>query len=172
MPFAATTGTFAHMGLVDRLIGGMKWTYLEPDLSGQGIVGTWPAGERKLGVSATGGRLVLTDQALIFCPLDLEQTKKVLSVVMKATRVPGAGLAEKLMGLSRDSVLVIPLDEIESVKQVGAAKLVSPPSFELRTRSGSVHDFGVLAATLSPNFSARNNDALADLLFKLTPRIR
>lgn len=157
------------MALWNFLEKGSKWTYLEPDLTGQGILGVWPAGERSGVITTTGGRLVLTEQALIFCPMDLSQSQKVLDLVIQIAQVPGADRIPKLSALSRDAVLVLPLGNIASAQQMNRAQLFKPPTVRIATKVGSSYDFGILAGTLHPNISPKNNDAVADFLAKLQP---
>jgi len=149
----------------------MKWTYLEPDLTGQGVVGVWAAGERSGAISISGGRLVLTRHALIFCPMDLTQARQVVDLVVGAGGIPGGDLLSKLAAFGRDSVLAIPLANIASVEQTTAAKLFHPPTVRLTTKVGSTYEFGVLAGPGYPNLSRENNQAVSDLLTKLRPLI-
>lgn len=149
--------------------GSMKWTYLEPDLTGQGVLGVYAAAERRGGISLSGGRLVLTNQALIFCPMDLAQAKKAVDLVITAGQIPGGDLISKFASLGRDSVLAVPLANIATVEQTSTARVASPPSICVTTKVGSKYDFGVLAGPGYPNLAPKNNEAVADLLAKLRP---
>ncbi len=146
----------------------MRWTYVEPDLTGEDFIGTWPATASDL---QGGGRLLLTEKALTFCPADLGQTKKLLGILTSVAQVPGSDAIADLAGLSRDSLLVVPLANITSVRQVSEPRLFKAPKVRVTTKIGSAHEFGVLAGVGYPNVSAKNNEAVADLLAKLQPLI-
>jgi hypothetical protein len=156
------------MSIWDRFGGQMRWTYEEPDLTGQDFIGTWPASAADL---QGAGRLLLTDKAITFCPADLEQTKKLLSVLTSAVEIPGSDVLAKAADLGRDSLLVIPLANIASAEQVSQPRVFKAPKVRITTKVGSAHEFGVLAGTGYPNIHPRNNEAVADLLAKLQPLI-
>jgi hypothetical protein len=157
------------MSIWDAFGRSMKWSFREPDLTGQGILGVYAAGERSGAITIKGGRLVLTSQAVIYCPMDLTETKKVVDLVFTAGQIPGGDLVSKFASLGRDDVLAIPLANIASVEQTSEPHLLSPPSIRITTKIGSNYDFSVLAGQGYPSAHPENKAAIADLLTKLQP---
>ena len=157
------------MSIWDAFGRSMKWNFREPDLTGQGILGVYAAGERSGAVTIRGGRLVLTHKALVYCPMDLQQATEVVDLVFKAGQIPGGDLVSKFASLGRDDVLAIPLANIASVEQTSRPRLLSPPSIRVTTKVGSNYDFSVLAGQGYPSAHSDNNAAIADLLTKLQP---
>jgi hypothetical protein len=157
------------MSIWDAFGRSMSWDFEEPDLTGHGILGVYAAGERSGAITIKGGRLVLTDKALIYCPMDLTEARKVVDLIFTAGQIPGGDVVSKFASLGRDDVLAMPLANIASVEQTSQPRLLSPPSIRVATKVGSNYDFSVLAGQGYPSAHPKNNAAIADLRMKLDP---
>ena len=154
------------MGLWGWLSGTSQPEYDESAIAGAGVIASWQATKRGT-LKAPGGRLVLTDRALIFSPLDMEGTKQAIDLVLSIAQLPAETVLSQLAAGSQQAPLSIALNNIASVEQTGHARAMSPPTVKLVTRVGSVHHFGVMAGFLFPNASKENDAATADFLQKI-----
>jgi hypothetical protein len=149
----------------------MAPNYDESALAGQGVIASWQASELRGPFTATGGRLVLTERALIFSPLDLEGTLRVIKLVLETVELPGEQVLTQLAEGARKAPLTIALNNVASLEQTGGARLLTPPRLRLVTKVGSVFNFGVLAGIGFPNASKENEVAMADLLRQVGAQI-
>ena len=149
----------------------MAPTYDESALAGTGVIASWQASILRGSFASFGGRLVLTDKALIFSPLDLEGTLQVINLVLKAVELPGEQVISELASSAKKAPISIALNNIASLELTGGSRLLTPPSVRLTTKVGSVYDFGVLAGIGFPNLSTKNEAAAADLLHQVHAHI-
>lgn len=159
------------MGIWDRLTGNMAPTYDESALEGAGAIASWQGSILRGPFATYGGRLVLTEKALLFSPLDLKGTIQAIKIVLEAVELPGEQVITQIVDSAQKAPLSIALNNIGSLEQTGAARLLTPPSAQLITRVGSVHNFGVLAGIGFPNKSKENDVAMADFLQQVRSRV-
>lgn len=140
-----------------------------PLLGGEQIVRTQTASVD--GKSIWGGQLVITNQRILFRPLDVKGATKLLNdgieflpdqlavlgkVVSKALDYAGA-YGDNLAG-------AVPRAEIASVATGKGAALFHPPSLLLALGSGQKVELGILYGRLSPNLDPRNSRARDEIV--------
>lgn len=120
--------------------------------------------ERVLGIfyggrNQWGGKLIVTDQRLIFSELDLGAVPDVLAYVGSQAGLPG-DLGKSVLDKIRASVgKDIWLVHITSVEAQGSASLLSPPKIRVTTATAETFTIGIVKSTTTPNISGDNNVA-------------
>jgi hypothetical protein len=133
-------------------------------VAGKPIQNTWTAARTKGGLSIAGGQIVLTDDALVFSPWDLNETKNWLAREPSEIE-PSTGDTNRF--LPPENLLepvAVPFREIERAEILNKPSLLRPPSARLHLRSGEHFDVGILASPFTPNFRAANQDAFNEWL--------
>jgi hypothetical protein len=120
--------------------------------------------ERVLGVfyggrNQWGGKLIITDQRMIFSELDLGALPDVLAYVGTQAGLPG-DLGLKVLESVRAGVgKEVWLTHITDVAPDGMASLFSPPGIRVTTATAETIRIGIVASTTTPNISRANNAA-------------
>lgn len=152
-----------HMGVIGAL-GGL--------LSGRGRYArplTFGPGESELarecaslrpGTSkSVGGDLVLTNQRLVFTPLETADVSEVLAWSLKKAGAPAAVGA--LVGMVNSAITSQQIQTADdTVARPGTqARPLCPPTIVITSQHGDEWVVGVVVARLAPNWDSRNNVA-------------
>lgn len=127
--------------------------YTEPNLDrSERVLGVFYGGRNQW-----GGKLIVTDQRLIFSGLDLGVMPDVLAYVGSQAGLP-ADLGKTLFDHVRDSVgKDVWLVHIIGVDAVGSASLLSPPKIRITTATLETFEVGIVNSMRTPNISPDNN---------------
>lgn len=117
----------------------------------------------------TGGKLIVTNQRLIFQPWDLSLAKYLIKYGCKVVGMPHGDainyVVGKVVGIvdrTADGV-----GDIVSVEPVGMASIPSLPKIGVTKDDGFYAEFGVGHSPTTPNFSRKNNEARDQLILLL-----
>jgi hypothetical protein len=143
------------MGIGDR-------TVEVPLLSGERILAQGFGGSGH----TAGGKLFVTDLRVLFQPWDLSLANLLIKWGCKAVQVPHAGLVTYVVGKAKNMVDATAqgVGDLVSADPDGMASVSSAPKIRLTKSDGTVAEFGVVATTLTPNWSKKNNSARDDLV--------
>ena len=125
----------------------------EPDLDAQ---------EQALGVfyggrNQWGGKLIVTDQRLLFAPLDLGAIPGLLGLVGGEFGIP-SDVGLKVLASVKETVKKdVRLSHIESCDAHGTAGIFAPPKLRLVTATGDTFDVGIVKSTTTWNGDPLNN---------------
>jgi hypothetical protein len=110
------------------------------------------------GFAWVGGDLVLTNQRLLFTPLN---TKDVSTLLSFGLTKAGAGRAVAVVGWFQGQIQqqASRLSAIASVRANREPSLLHPPTMVVQLTDGRALEFGVVATRLSPNAAAANAQA-------------
>jgi hypothetical protein len=111
------------------------------------------------GASWVGGDLVLTNQRLLFTPLNINDAASLLTYGLTKTGAPGQAAA--VVGWMQKQAVQQPvgLDAISEIRAGRGASLLHPPSLVVTLSTGTGLEFGVLATRTSFNGSSANTAA-------------
>jgi len=117
-------------------------------------VGSWDPGTFR----SVGGNVIVTNQRVIFSPLDVRDVSKVFGWVLGAVGAreqlgKGASWLTTAIGDVR------PLGVTRSARAGSNAKLIKPPTFIVTLEDGTEHVIGILHDRLAMSVDPRNNDA-------------
>lgn len=119
------------------------------------------------GLTAVGGDLVVTNQRVVFVPLNVRDVAPLLSKGLKAADVSGAsalvGWLQKQIDGSETS-----MDRVVSARAGSGGSLFKPPTVLFKLADGRDLEFGVLAGRTSMNLSAKNRTVRDQLVSTLT----
>lgn len=123
------------------------------------------------GNSLWGGQLVLTDQRLLFQPLDVKAATKLLSNgidFMPANLAVLGKVVSKALDYTtayQDGLEgAVPTTAITSVDPGRGPALFHPPSLVLTMDNGNTVEFGILRSKLTPNISPTNTTARDEMV--------
>ena len=117
----------------------------------------------------TGGKLIVTNQRLIFQPWDMSLAQALFKMGCKALGAPHSGAVNYVVGKLKGIIdrTAQGVGDIADVERVGMARLTSLPKVGITKSDGSYAEFGVGYSPTTINFSSKNNqvrDQLASLL--------
>ena len=109
----------------------------------------------------TGGKLVVTNQRLLFQPWDPRLAVQLAKWGCKLLQVPHAAAAIYLVGKAAAVVSATAqgVGSIVAVDAIGQAGLLNLPKIRVTKSDGTVAEFGVAATPTTPNPSERNTAA-------------
>lgn len=117
----------------------------------------------------TGGKLVVTNQRLIFQPWDMKLAQNLIRWGCKAIGMPHAGVVNyvvgKLVGIVDHTAQGV--GNIVGVEPVGVARTFSLPRVRVTKNDGSEAEFGVVYSPTTRNGSPRNNEVRDQLVLLL-----
>jgi hypothetical protein len=110
------------------------------------------------GLAAVGGDIVVTDQRLLFAPLDVTQVSSLLTAGLKRAGAPGASTT--LVGWIADRVEgSATAVRVAAIRPGANASLMRPPSVVVTTSDGRTVELAVLASRTTANVSVANTAA-------------
>jgi hypothetical protein len=132
----------------------------------EGVVGAWTAANTRSGLSLAGGKVILTQDYLVFTPWDMDRTREWLFKLLAKAGAPDyVGKIDDLITKSRIlEPVAIPLSKIDSIQVLNRASLLRPPTARLGLTDGRHFDLGILASPGTWNPSPKNNQAFDDWL--------
>jgi hypothetical protein len=135
-----------------------SFSYKSPELaSGEAVQGSWYGARTFAGKPGVGGRVALTNDSLVFEPVDVDAPRTILSTLARATGVPGVGVANRVIDDSRLlEPMTVPLSQVQSVEPLPRQGLFRPPQARVQTTEGDIYDFGFVRSPLTPNVSKGN----------------
>jgi hypothetical protein len=105
-----------------------------------------------------GGKLIISNQRLLFAELDLGAIPEILEYVGGQAGVPGIDLGMRILERVRTSVKKdIWLKHIVSVDPEGMAGWFSPPKIHVVTATGDVISVGIVKTTTTASKNPENN---------------
>jgi hypothetical protein len=117
----------------------------------------------------TGGKLVVTNQRLIFQPWDLSLAQDLIKYGCKIVRVPHSDAVNYIVGKMVGIVdrTAQGVGDIVNVESVGMASLFGLPKIGVAKADGSYAEFGVAHSPTTPDLSRKNNEARDQLVLLL-----
>jgi hypothetical protein len=117
----------------------------------------------------TGGKLIVTDQRLIFQPWDMKLAQVLIKYGCKAIGMPHAGAVNyvvgKLVGIVDHTAQGV--GDIVDVEPVGKASLINLPKIRVTKSDGYQAEFGVVVSPTTPTISSKNNEVRGELVMLL-----
>ena|SRR5690348_14583663 len=118
---------------------------------------------------SAGGKLIVTNQRLIFQPWDLSLAKDLIKYGCKVVRMPHSDavnyIVGKIVGIVDSTAQGV--GDIVNVEPVGMASVSSLPKVGVTKNDGSYAEFGVVHSPTTPNPSRKNNEARDQLVLLL-----
>jgi hypothetical protein len=120
------------------------------------------------GMSKVGGDLIVTNQRIMFTPLNTTDVSALLRAGLKATDAPSGSSA--LVGWLQRQVdeTAEALDDVVTVRAGDDGNWLKPPTVIFGLADGRSIEFGVLASRMSANGSAKNRTARDQLVGALS----
>jgi hypothetical protein len=117
----------------------------------------------------TGGKLIVTNQRLIFQPWDMSLAQALVKMGCQVLGVPHSGGVNYIVGKLKGIVdrTAQGIGDIANVERVGMASVTSLPKIGITKTDGSYAEFGIVYSPTTINFSPKNNqvrDQMASLL--------
>lgn len=154
------------------LLGG-GWKFKPPSVpAGEPHPTSWTDARLIQGQVASSGRVGITDNHLVYTPVDTDATRRVPVWLARLSGAPGAALAtgramKRLENTGLYEPRTVPLSEIHSVEAVGKPSFASPPTVRVNLSSGQALELGALKSQASPNWSRQNSVAQRSLAQQL-----
>jgi hypothetical protein len=115
------------------------------------------------GLSTVGGDIVVTNQRLLFAPLNVTDVAALLGAGLERAGAPQQGTA--VVGWLADRVSNAAVAcLVVSIENGRNRSLLSPPTVVIAGSDGRSFELGVTASRLSPNVSQENDEARARLI--------
>jgi hypothetical protein len=149
------------MGILETLLGrsppDVEPVALRP---GESEIVRTPACLTKGGVSWVGGDLILTNQRLIFTPINTNDLVKLTSLGLKVVRIPHANQVMTVIGWAQKLIKQVDTDsDVITSAAVGRydAGLIHPPTIVIQRSTGAPLEFGIIGGgRLTPTGSSKN----------------
>jgi len=144
----------------ERLLGTNE-RYKQASLNpGEAVQGTW-VGARSAwgGLPFTGGQIALSNDRVIFNPINTDGAQKILAAGARVAGVPAVGLG--LRALRQTGALdptSVPRGGVTSVQPGRDAGILHPPTVVIDSDSGR-QELGIVHNAAAPNWSKRNVEA-------------
>ena len=117
----------------------------------------------------TGGKLIVTNQRLIFQPWDLSLAGDLIKYGCKLVSMPHSDavnyIVGKLVGIVDRTAQGV--GDMVKVEPVGMASIFNLPKIGVTKDDGSYAEFGVVHSPATPNASGKNNEARDQLVLLL-----
>lgn len=115
-------------------------------------VGSWKPGT----LTSVGGDVVVTNQRVVFSPLDVRDVTAVMSWALGQVGAPAQfGKVAEWLGDTVGDVRVVGVTE--SARPGSNARLLKPPTFIATLGDGTEQEIGVLRDRITANIDPRNN---------------
>jgi hypothetical protein len=146
------------MGIFDSLSGLLKGSGKEPEqvellpdeVERARVVATWNPGSLR----SVGGDLVLTNQRLIFTPLNVTDLVGVLAWALSKAGAPPD--VDKIPGQIGKLITQHVLKGSQSIEPSRGPSLSRGPTVIIRGADGSATEVAIFASRLTPSFSRKN----------------
>jgi hypothetical protein len=127
--------------------------FVEPVLDeAENVLGIFFGGHRQW-----GGKLIVTNQRLLFSALDLGAIPDALVYVGGKAGIPGVDIGKTILDRVQASVgKDIWLRHITNVEADGNGSLFAPPSIRISTATGEVMKIGIVKSTTAMNVLPEN----------------
>lgn len=143
--------------------------YEPSPVSLEGTVGVWAAANTRGGLALAGGRVVLTQEHLVFTPWDMDTTREWLFKALGKAGAPSyVGKLDELIAASKLlEPVALAVSEISRVEVLNRSSWLKPPTARITLVDGRRFDLGILATSTTFNKSKANDQALDRFLASL-----